>query len=420
MASLALTLAEVERRIEAWSGRLSVATVNGPSAVVVAGDEAALEELLAGCEERGERARRIRAATVAGHSPVIEEAKEELLERLAFVTPRQGSVPLYSTVTAALADPAELDGGYWYRNIRQTVRFAPVVRDLVDDGYTVFVEVSPHPVLANSIQDTVEEADATDVAVTETLRRDHGGLDRFLASVAVLHARGVPVDWSPAFRGLEPTRVELPTYAFQRRRFWLDGGAAPAGPLARAADDLVGLDEDGTSPEPAAALLAQLTALGPAGRAEALLDLVRRQTADVLGHDSPEEVGAERAFKDLGLESLTAVDLRNRLAAALGRRLPTTLAFDHPTPEAVAGHLATLLPAGPEAGHGSAHDALALLERVVPDVTAADPDGLELIARLRELVTRWGGDATGPGGGDEIDLESATDDELFELMDSEA
>ncbi|KPI11682.1 6-deoxyerythronolide-B synthase, partial [Actinobacteria bacterium OK074] len=420
MASLALPLAEAERRIEAWPGRLSVATVNGPSAVVVAGDEAALEELLAGCAERGERARRIRAATVAGHSPVIEEAREELLERLAFVTPRRGRVPFHSTVTAALADPAELDGGYWYRNIRQTVRFAPVVRDLVEARYTVFVEVSPHPVLAGSIQDTVEEADAADVVVTETLRRDHGGLDRFLASAAVLHARGVPVDWSPAFRGLEPTRVELPTYAFQRRRFWLDGAAAPAGPLPRAGNDLVEDDLDGTNPGPAGTLLSRLGALGPAARAEALLDLVRRQTADVLGHDGPEEVGAERAFKELGLESLTAVDLRNRLATAVGRRLPATLVFDHPTPGAVARHLATLLPAGPETGHGTAREALALLEQVVPDVTATDPDGLELIARLRELVTRWGGETTGPGGGDEIDLESATDEELFELMDSEA
>ncbi|MGX9890429.1 type I polyketide synthase [Streptomyces sp. NPDC002276] len=420
MASLALPLAEAERRLAAWSGRLSVATVNGPSAVVVAGDETALDELLAECEERGERARRIRAATVAGHSPVIDEAKDELLDRLAFVTPRQGSVPLYSTVTAALADPAELDGDYWYRNIRQTVRFAPVVRELVDDGYTVFVEVSPHPVLASSIQDTVEEADAVGVVVTETLRRDHGGLDRFLASAAVLHARGVPVDWSPAFRQLRPARVELPTYAFQRRRFWLDAAAAPAGPLVRAGEALVGVDEDETGPEPSAVLLAQLTALGSADRTEALLDLVRRQTADVLGHDDPQEVGAQRPFKELGLESLTAVDLRNRLSAALGRKLPATLVFDHPTPEAVAEHLATLLPAGPETGPGTARDALALLERVAPDVTASDPDGLELLTRLRELVTRLGGDLPRPHDGDEIDLESATDDELFELMDSEA
>ncbi|MGW0858437.1 type I polyketide synthase, partial [Streptomyces sp. NPDC002690] len=254
MASLALPLAEVERRIAAWPGRLSVATVNGPSAAVVAGDEAALDELLAECEARGERARRIRAATVAGHSPVIDEVKDELLERLAFVTPREGGIPLWSTVTAQLARPGELDAEYWYRNIRRTVRFAPVVEDLLADRYTVFIEVSPHPVLTGSIQDTVDGAGGADVAVTETLRRDHGGLDRFLTSAAVVHARGVRVDWSPAFEGrraAKAERVDLPTYAFQHRRYWLDAGTAAAGPLAVAASGASGpaSDQNGADQE---------------------------------------------------------------------------------------------------------------------------------------------------------------------------
>ncbi|MGW4234046.1 type I polyketide synthase, partial [Streptomyces sp. NPDC004980] len=425
MVSVALPLAEVERRIEAWPGRLSVATVNGPSAAVVAGDEPALEELLAECEARGERARRIRAATVAGHSPVIDEVREELLERLAFVQPREGEVPLYSTVTAALAGPAELDAAYWYRNIRQTVRFAPVVRDLVAERYTVFIEVSPHPVLTGSIQDTVDEAGAADVAVTETLRRDHGGLDRFLASAAVVHARGGAVEWSPAFQGLRTERVELPTYAFQRRRFWLDAGVAPALSPARdgsgAAYGAAGPEDEGTGSAPLSSA-SMLAALDPAARAEALLDQVRRQTAEVLGHEDPEEVGAERAFKDLGLESLTAVDLRNRLAAVIGLKLPATLVFDHPTPVAVASYLATLLPVGPPADHAAAQDALSLLERVAPGVDADDPDRSELVARLRALLAHWGNDTPLPGDGrtTEVDLDSATDEELFELMDSEA
>ncbi|MFD6422244.1 type I polyketide synthase [Streptomyces sp. NPDC060198] len=428
MASLALPLAEVERRIADWPGRLSVATVNGPSAAVVAGDEAALDELLAGCEARGERARRIRAATVAGHSPVIDEVKDVLLERLAFVTPREGEIPLWSTVTAALAGPGELDAEYWYRNIRQTVRFAPVVKDLLADRYTVFIEVSPHPVLTGSIQDTVDETGGADVAVTETLRRDHGGLDRFLTSAAVVHARGVRVDWSPAFEGRRAARaerVDLPTYAFQRRRYWLDAGTAAAGPLASVLARGQGEEEgrgERQGPE------SRFAALSPAARAEALLDLVVRQTAEVLGHEDTGEIGADHAFKGLGLESLTAVDLRNRLAAATGVRLPATLVFDHPTPAAVAAHLATLLPdassptADPAVGRGSAADALALLEQAVPGTGPLDPDGTELLARLRALVARWDTGRPVPEEGDaeEIDLDGATDEELFELMDSEA
>ncbi|WP_327270314.1 SDR family NAD(P)-dependent oxidoreductase [Streptomyces sp. NBC_01218] len=422
MASLALPLAEVERRIGSWPGRLSVATVNGPAAVVVAGDESALDELLAGCEARGERAKRIRAATVAGHSPVIDEVKEELLARLEFVTPREGNVPLWSTVTAALLEPGETDAEYWYRNIRQTVRFAPVVKDLITARYTVLIEVSPHPVLTGSIQDTVDEARATDVVVVETLRRDHGGLDRFLTSAAAVHARGVAVDWSPAFGGARPERVELPTYPFQRRRYWLSAGTAPtggaaAGPLAGAEHGpaVPGQEED-TAPE------SPFAALAPAARAEALLDLVVRQTAEVLGHEDTGEIGAEQAFKGLGLESLTAVDLRNRLAAAVGVRLPATLVFDHPTPAAVAAHLATLLPDAPAAHGGSATEALALLEQVVPGSGPLDPDGAELLTRLQALVARWDTGRTGPERGEAgtIDLDAATDDELFALMDSES
>ncbi len=427
MASLALPLAEAGQRIAAWPG-LSVATVNGPSAVVVAGDEEALDALLADCAERGTRARRIRAATVAGHSPVIDEVRDELLKKFAFVTPRQGRVPFHSTVTGEPVGPGELDGGYWYRNIRHTVRFAPVVRDLVDAGHTVFVEVSPHPVLTGGVQDTVEAA-GVDAVVTGTLRRDHGGLDRFLASAAAVHARGVPVDWAPAFPATRPSPVDLPTYAFQRRRFWLDDPAAAVTPTAP--DPLApggpALSEAPGTPGPVDSPAARLAALAPAARDAELLDLVRRQTADVLGHDDPDEVGADRAFKDLGLESLTAVDLRDRLATALGTRLPATLAFDHPTPEAVAAHLATLLPAAPATGTpgpdgpGAALEALALLERfAVPGFPAADPEGRALAARLRALAARWDDGGPGPDGDDDVDLESATDDELFDLMDSEA
>ncbi|MEU9336961.1 type I polyketide synthase [Streptomyces sp. NPDC048290] len=402
MASLALPADEVEERLAAWPGRLSLATVNGPSAVVVAGDDDALDDLLAQCAARGERAKRIRAATVAGHSPVIDEARAELLERLAFVAPREGHTPLYSTVTGALAGPGELDGTYWYRNIRHTVRFAPVVQELVAKGRTLFVEVSPHPVLTGAVQDTVDAADVTDVAVTETLRRGQGGPDRFLASAAVAHTRGVPVDWTPAFGPARPRRTDLPTYAFRRRRFWLDAGTTPV----TAARTPAAAPDDGEVTD--RSLTARLAALAPAERHAELVDLVRRQTAGVLGHEDPAEVGADRPFKDLGLESLTAVDLRNRLAAALDRRLPATLVFDHPTPAAVAARLAELLPPPPASDPTArpAGDVLALLERAAPDA----PDLPALAARLRALAARWSG---------EPDLDSATDDELFALMDGE-
>ncbi|MFD7306439.1 SDR family NAD(P)-dependent oxidoreductase, partial [Streptomyces pharetrae] len=133
-----------------------------------------------------------------------------------------------------------LDAGYWYRNLRRTVRFEDAVRALADQDHTVFVEVSAHPVLAMSIQDTAEDA-----AVTGTLRRDDGGLDRFLTSLGELWVHGVDVDWAQAFTGTNAHHTDLPTYAFQHRRYWLDvnptagAGTAAAG-LSAAGHPMLG------------------------------------------------------------------------------------------------------------------------------------------------------------------------------------
>ncbi|MEU0009614.1 polyketide synthase dehydratase domain-containing protein, partial [Streptomyces sp. NPDC006314] len=136
---------------------------------------------------------------------------------LAEVRPQSSGIPFFSTVVGDWADTALLDAGYWYRNLRQSVRFEQAVRALAEQGHAAFVEVSAHPVLAMSIQDTCEDA-----IVTGTLRRDDGGLDRFLTSAGELWVRGIEVDWSRAFAGTGAQQVDLPTYAFQRGRYWLD------------------------------------------------------------------------------------------------------------------------------------------------------------------------------------------------------
>ncbi|NUS55967.1 MAG: SDR family NAD(P)-dependent oxidoreductase, partial [Streptomycetaceae bacterium] len=118
-----------------------------------------------------------------------------------------------------------MDAGYWYRNLRRTVRFADATAALAADGYRAFVEVSPHPVLVPSVIETLDERVSAPTVVTGTLRRDDGDLDRFLLSAAELHVRGVPVDWTPAFGDATPVSPsELPTYAFQHQRYWLEPG----------------------------------------------------------------------------------------------------------------------------------------------------------------------------------------------------
>ncbi|WP_159056429.1 type I polyketide synthase, partial [Streptomyces sp. DSM 15324] len=227
MVSVAVGAEQAAGRIAAWEGRIEIAALNGPASVVVAGEPAALEELIAACEAEGVRARRI-PVDYASHTSHVERIEEELARVLAEVRPRTSTVPFFSTVEADWIDTQALDGGYWYRNLRRTVRFEEAVRALADQDRTVFVEVSAHPVLAMGIQDTADEA-----VVTGSLRRGDGGLDRFLASLGELWVHGVEVDWSQAFAGTGACHVDLPTYAFQRRRYWLD---APA-PSDAVADD---------------------------------------------------------------------------------------------------------------------------------------------------------------------------------------
>ncbi|RMI27514.1 acyltransferase domain-containing protein, partial [Nocardia stercoris] len=145
MVSVSRPVAEVSERLAGFPD-LAVAAVNGPALTVVSGAVAALEEFLAGCERDGVRARRI-AVDYASHSPQVEELEESLAEALAGVTAGPSQVAFWSTVTGGLLDTAGLDAGYWFRNLRETVQFEPVVRALVADGYSVFVEASPHPLL---------------------------------------------------------------------------------------------------------------------------------------------------------------------------------------------------------------------------------------------------------------------------------
>ncbi|MBI0320029.1 acyltransferase domain-containing protein, partial [Streptomyces javensis] len=232
MVSVSLPVESVGERLGRWGERLSVAAVNGPSAVVVSGDADALDELLAVCEVDEVRARRI-PVDYASHCAHVEAIEGELSHDLAGIRPRSSSVPFYSTVTGGVLDTADLDAGYWYRNLRQTVRFEETVRALLADGFQVFVEASAHPVLTMAVDQTAEDH-GTRVTAIGSLRRDEGGLERFVTSVAEAYVGGASVDWSTVFRGTGARQVELPTYAFQQQHYWIETPSSAVGDVTSA------------------------------------------------------------------------------------------------------------------------------------------------------------------------------------------
>ncbi|MGW1819892.1 acyltransferase domain-containing protein, partial [Streptomyces sp. NPDC002125] len=199
-----------------------LAAVNGPSSVVVAGDVDELERLFGELESEGVRVRRI-PVDYASHTSHVELIQAELSRVLDGLRPGKAEVPFFSSVEGRWLDGPELDGGYWFRNLRGTVGFAGAVETLVAEGFRAFVEVSSHPVLAHSVQEILDEHEDVTSVVTGTLRRDDGDLDRVLKSAAELHVRGIHIDWTPSFGEHQHQRVQLPTYPFQHEHYWLAG-----------------------------------------------------------------------------------------------------------------------------------------------------------------------------------------------------
>ena len=330
--AVAAPLTWVEDRLKRWSGRLSVAAVNGPASVVISGDLEALEEFAAMAAGDGVRVRRVRIE-YASHSHQVERIRDRVLEAAAGVAPRETAVEFHSTVTAGLLDTRALDASYWYDNLRSTVRFGEVVENLMRERGGVFVEVSPHPVLQVAMEEAAEALTSPPLVVG-TLSRHDGSAGKVLASLAELHVRGVPVNWKAVFAAGRPRRTGLPGYPFQRQRYWLtapadtDSANSPAAPA------------DGPDAHTRAADLAS-----PA----AVLTLVSAETAALLSTKGAGLTGSDlearstETFKALGFDSSLAVELRNRLNAVAGIRLPATVAFTYPTPHKLARHLFRLL-----------------------------------------------------------------------------
>jgi acyl transferase domain-containing protein/acyl carrier protein len=222
MMSVALPADQVSERIRQWDGQIEVAAINGPTSTVVAGEPTALAELLSDYETHGVRARQI-PVDFASHTSQVESIRHELLKIMQGIKPHPTQIPFFSTVDNRWLNGNELDADYWYRNLRQRVKFGPAAEELINHGYRIFVEISSHPVLSPSLQDLFD-THITDTGVTVgSLRRNDGNLQRFLTSAAELWVHGLTINWPQAFENTHPHPhpIPLPTYAFQHQRYWL-------------------------------------------------------------------------------------------------------------------------------------------------------------------------------------------------------
>jgi acyl transferase domain-containing protein len=342
---------------------VSIAAVNGPDSVVLSGVAEAVEHVAGKFTADGRKTHTLEISH-ASHSALVEPMLTEFRTAAQSVRYQPPAIPVVSTVTGSLTRSLTIPE-YWVWNVRQTVRFADAVKSLAGEGVTTFIEVGPDRALSAIGQDCV------DGVFIPLQRRDNGEEREIVTALAAAHVRGVSVDWAKFFEGAQ--RVDLPTYAFQRKRHWLNAKT----------------EEPGHIPMP---------------RFEP--DLVRAQIAAVLGHESVAEVDPDRPLRELGFDSMAVVDLRNRLSVATGKRLPATLLFDYPTARALADHLSgTVDPVQPVLGE------LDELEERLAALLLADEQSMRITERLEALLRKWR--ATRTTG----DLAAAGDDELFEALD---
>ncbi|WP_459545865.1 type I polyketide synthase [Nocardia sp. X0981] len=247
MLAAAISQPRADEIIAPFGERLSVAAVNSPSAVVFSGTEDAVTQVEALLSAEGVRVSRLRVSH-AFHSGSMDPVLPEFENVAAGVNYRRPLLPVVSTVFGVVGGEAFADPMYWVGHIRDTVRFAPGVDHLVDSGVTRFLEIGPDAVLGAMTGQCLPADVASKALVASAGRRGADEVTHFLTFLGQAYSAGIEVDWTPLFAGHPPARVELPTYAFQRQRYWLHAGrpAALGGfghPILTEAVPVAGRDE---------------------------------------------------------------------------------------------------------------------------------------------------------------------------------
>ncbi|MEV8063565.1 type I polyketide synthase, partial [Streptomyces antimycoticus] len=272
---------EVAPSLAGREAEVSIAAVNGPNAVVIAGDEAAALEIAEQWAGQGRKTRRLRVSH-AFHSPRMDAMLgdfRKVVEGLSFAPP---AIALVSNVTGKPAGADEVcSPEYWVRHVREAVRFADGARALEAQGVTAFLEVGPDGVLSAMARECLTAQEASAAVVVPVLRKDRPEAQALTTALAELHVHGVTVDWEQLFTGRDARKVELPTYAFQRQRYWLeDTGGATGG--SAAADSVDARFWEAVEREDLEALAEALDVdgKGPLGELMPALSSYRRQQRD--------------------------------------------------------------------------------------------------------------------------------------------
>ena len=364
---------EVAVLLHGREGQLSIAAINGHCAVVISGAAQAAEQVAADIAARGRKTRKLKVSH-AFHSPQMEPVLDELEAVARELSFRQGSGPRFvSAVTGQLARPEDLGRpGYWAEHARGTVRFASALETIEAAGGRLCLEAGPGNGLTGMGKAAMAGRGMTFLAGM------HGTdeADAVGASLAGLHVRGVPIGWR-GFLGPDARRIDLPTYPFQRRRYWLGADVQAREPSAR-----------------------------PSAIGGDLPALVTEAVSTVLGQDEPARIDLTRPLNELGFDSAMTVELASLLSQATGLDLQPAVFYSCPAPAALAEHLRELLagPAEPPAkaarpepepapgpGQAAGQEPIAIVAMSCryPGGVASPDDLWTLVAEGRDAITEF-------------------------------
>ncbi len=218
MLAVGLEEKEAAKLIIGHEDTVSVGTINGPTLVTLSGNEEVLKKIAAELDKK-DIFHRFLDVNVPFHSPYMDPIKDDLLKALKDLHINETKIPLYSTVTGKLAN-MKFDNNYWFRNVRETVRFTDATQSMINDGFTVFVELSPHPILSRYITELLEKASKKGLVVG-SIRKGEEDMLNLLGSLGNMYTYGYPANWKEIFKGTG-NRIDLPTYPFQRESFWIE------------------------------------------------------------------------------------------------------------------------------------------------------------------------------------------------------
>jgi acyl transferase domain-containing protein/SAM-dependent methyltransferase/NAD(P)-dependent dehydrogenase (short-subunit alcohol dehydrogenase family)/acyl carrier protein len=376
--------------------RVGLAADNGTQAVI-SGPAAGVDEALARLAAAGLKGQRL-AVSHAFHSALLEPMLDALAELAAAIEPQPPRLTLISNLTGKPLDStATIDADYWRRHSREPVRFGPSIRALAEQGCELLLEIGPNPVLTPLAQ-RAWPAGIVQPRATAALRRGIDDARQIAEALATCCAAGAPIDWRGWDRPWPRRMLSLPGYAFQRRSHWI-GGAA----------ELRGVQQSGSATAPASRdpILERMRRAEPEQRPALLAQYVRRTVVASL-KQVPDPLDHRAGFFDLGMDSLVAMALYNRLDTDLREacELEPTVIFDHPTLERLTEHLTELYlrserrsPIAEPAAVAAEDEAIAIVGIGCRFPGADDPEAFwSLLASGRDPIgrvppERWDADA---------------------------